>query len=222
MKKILPLKEEEKQALIDGIRKLSDIFWGPDPQKCADIWKGSYWNPFEIMIPRLNSESVSALNTIKAWVNSFSDIEALGDDLEETYVRLFISDRQGIKTPLYASCYEGEGFGETTPLMGEPAQAMKQRYLSKGLSLAEDIGEPPDHLSIELEYLYFLLEKGWADKDDLLLEEAFSFGSEIMFPWVQKFEKRLVALETENHFYPLHTTLLCSILQLIDKLNQRP
>jgi TorA maturation chaperone TorD len=102
-------------------------------------------------------------------------------------------------------------------MMGEPALDMKQRYLSKGLSLAEDIGEPPDHLSIELEYLYFLLEKGWAEKDDRLLEEASSFSSEIMLPWVSKLQERLAAMETESPFYPLTATLLCGILEFIKR-----
>ncbi|MBI4763331.1 MAG: molecular chaperone TorD family protein [Deltaproteobacteria bacterium] len=162
--------------------------------------------------------SAAALERIKRWVKTFPDAEALWADLEETHVRLFISDRQGIRTPLYASCYEGETPSETRPLMGEPALAMQLRYLSKGLSLAEDIGEPPDHLSIELEYLYFLLEKGWAEKDDLLLEEAFSFSSGIMLPWVMNLKHRLASFENENPFYPLIAILLCGILRVIAEL----
>jgi TorA maturation chaperone TorD len=49
--------------------------------------------------------------------------------------------------------------------MGEPAIDMKNRYESKGLSLSDEIHEPPDHISIEQEYLYFLLDKGWSDDD---------------------------------------------------------
>jgi len=39
--------------------------------------------------------------------------------------------------------------------MGESAGVMRQLFKSKKLSLADSINEPPDHLSIELEYLYF-------------------------------------------------------------------
>jgi TorA-specific chaperone len=214
----LILGEDEKQALLEGFRKLSDIFWGPDPQKCSEILSGSFWIPFEKIIPHMDLPSAAVLEKIKRWVKTFPDAEALWADLEETYVRLFISDRQGIRTPLYASCYEGETPSETRPLMGEPALARQLRYLSKGLSLAEDIGEPPDHLSIELEYLYFLLEKGWAEKNDLLLEEASFFASEIMLPWVLKFEHKLATVENENPFYPLTATLLVDFLKFIGVL----
>ncbi|NIQ90076.1 MAG: molecular chaperone TorD family protein, partial [Desulfobacterales bacterium] len=70
--------------------------------------------------------------------------------LEEGYVRLFISAKGGITAPLYESCYEFEG----APLMGRAAAEMKERFETKDLSVADTIQEPPDHLSIELEYLY--------------------------------------------------------------------
>ena len=45
MEKLLPLKEEEKQALLEGIRKLSDIFWGPEPYKCEELLSGYLLDP---------------------------------------------------------------------------------------------------------------------------------------------------------------------------------
>ena len=162
----------------------------------------------------------TVLNTLITITQAFSQAEALCAHLDETYVRLFISDREGIRTPLYASCYERKESGEITPMMGEPALAMKERFRSKGLSMADTIHDPPDHLAIELEFLYFLLEKGWAERDNLLLKEAFSFGSEIMLPWVIKLQERLAGDETENRFYPLITTLLCDILRLVGRLNK--
>jgi putative dimethyl sulfoxide reductase chaperone len=221
MEKLLPLKENERQALLELLRLMSTIFWGPDLQKCQEILTGSFWTPFEKIIPRLDPPSAEVFDEIKILVKTFPDADALCNNLEEAYVRLFISNRKGIGTPLYASCYVGEASEETTSLMGEPALAMKERFMSKGFSLAADISEPPDHLSIELEYLYFLLEKGWIEQNDALLAEAFSFSSETMLPWVLKFEQRLAVLENEFVFYPFMGALLCSTLQLIGTLNQR-
>lgn len=211
---ILIPREDKKQALLEGIRRLSDIFWGPDPQKCSEIQSGSFWIPFEKITLLLDLSSASALEKIKGWVKIFPDVEALCADLEETYVRLFISNHKGI-TPLYASCYAGGNSPETAPMMGEPALDMRERFASKGLSLAEDIGEPPDHLSIELEYLYFLLEKGWTEKDARILGEASLFASEIMLPWIGKFQQRLAAIENENTFYLLTAGLLFFFLNCI-------
>ena len=92
---------------------------------------------------------------------------------------------------------------------------MKERFESKGLSLGDHIHEPPDHLSIELEYLYFLLEKGWSDDDAALMDEALTFAGEIMLPWVVKFQQRLLSIETECRFYRLTTAILGAILRFI-------
>ncbi|MEW6188463.1 MAG: molecular chaperone TorD family protein [Thermodesulfobacteriota bacterium] len=211
--------QEEKQSVLEAIRKLSDIFWGPDSQKCAEIWKEEYWASFEKNIPRSDTDSGNALAGIWTWLRTFTGPEDLCSSLEENYVRLFISDRQGIKTPLYASCYEGDDPKEKTPLMGQAARAMMERFYSRGLGLAEDLGEPPDHLSIELEYLYYILEKGWEEDNELLLQEASSFSTEVMLPWVRKFRQGLTSMEKENPFYLPIATLLCGILQFVGNLS---
>ena len=97
--------------------------------------------------------------------------------------------------------------------MGEPALRMKRCFEAKSLSIDTRVGEPPDHLAIELEYLYFLLEKGRSDNDRELIAEASSFSSDVMLPWVTRLQKRLAAVEIEGSFYLLITTILCAILQ---------
>lgn len=214
----LSLKEDEKRALLDVLQRISDIFWGPDIEKCEGMCQITYWLPFDRLIPRLDPSAAVVLDKIKAAIKNFSDVSVLADELEEGYVRLFVSNRQGIQAPLYASCYETEDHREPFSLMGGPALEMRKRFESKGLSLADNIHEPPDHLAIELEYLYFLLEKGWAEDDDPLLREARQFASEIMLPWVGQLQQRLEAIETENQFYPRITTLLSAILKMIGEI----
>jgi TorA maturation chaperone TorD len=209
-----------KQTLLEVVQKMSDFFWGPKPEQCQNMLQSPFWLPVEEILPWLDPSSILTFDSIKAYLIHYSSGQVLYDRLEEEYVRLFISNRQGIRTPLYASCYIAKNSEERTPLMGEPALAMQERFQSKGLSLAEDIGEPPDHLSIELEYLYFLLKKGWADNNNQLVDEAASFASETMLPWVMKLLQALGEVETAGRFYPLLTTLLCKTLQLIEQLNK--
>ncbi|NNL78445.1 MAG: molecular chaperone TorD family protein, partial [Desulfobacterales bacterium] len=143
---------------------------------------------------------------------------------EEAYVRLFVNARGGIVAPPYQSCYIGtEEIGTKASLMGEPAVLMKQRFKSKGLSLASNMNEPPDHLAIELEYLYFLLEKGWADKSNEFVVEAAFFADQTMLPWVIQF-RNLLKNETMCPLYPLSVNLLVSVLMVIadlDKVKQK-
>jgi TorA-specific chaperone len=127
-------------------------------------------------------------------------------------VRLFISAKGGITAPLYESCYEFEG----APLMGRAEIEMKERFEAKGLSVTDTIQQPPDHLSIELEYLYFLLDKGWRDKDGALVAEAAKFASQTMLPWILQLEERL-ASERQCLFYPHMVSILEAILRTIGK-----
>jgi TorA maturation chaperone TorD len=218
---VLILTEDDRQAWMEAVQKMSYFFLGPTIEEAENMLQAPYWRSLEKVLPWLDPTSAGVFYTIKTTLNRYSTSQSLFDDLEEEYVRLFISDRQGIRAPLYASCYVGEEPGERAPLMGEPAMAMEDQFRSKGLSLADDIGEPPDHLAIELEYLYFLLRKGWSDHDDTLVNEASSFALETMLPWVMRLQQALTEIETAGPFYPLLTTLLCAILAFIGELNRR-
>jgi TorA-specific chaperone len=150
------------------------------------------------------------LDQIVSTIKNFPDGGSLYEYLEECYVRLFITAKGGIVAPLYESCYEFEG----APLMGRAATEMKKRFEAQGLSVANNIQEPPDHLSIELEYLYFMLDKGWRDQDSGLIGEGSAFASHIMLPWVSELSEKL-ASEKECRFYPLIAAILVEVLNFI-------
>jgi TorA maturation chaperone TorD len=205
---------DQQHALLELFKELISIFWGPDLQKCNEILQ----KPFLSLIDKLSTQAdfrnFETLTEIKSVLNKFTSAEALFHHLEEAYVRLFVSDRTGVIAPLYASCYASTASGEKALLMGEPAIDMKKRFVSKGLSLSNEIHEPPDHISIELEYLYFLLDKGWADDDRDLIREASAFVADVMLPWVSKFQTGLEA-EKKCRFYPLMASMLKTILENI-------
>ena len=89
----------------------------------------------------LKTGAVDGLHEIISIIKSFPDGDSLYQNLEEGYVRLFISAKGGITAPLYESCYEFEG----APLMGRAAIEMKERFEAQDLSVADNIQEPPDH-----------------------------------------------------------------------------
>ena len=213
------LTKNEQQSLLKSLEEMISVFWGPNLKKCTGILQKSFWSSFDELAAQLDAGQLEALNEIKSVLLEFENPEVLFHHLEEGYVRLFISDREGITAPLYESCYEASETGEKALLMGTPAIDMKSRFESKGLSLSDEIHEPPDHLSIELEYLYFLLDKGWADGDKDLLHEASAFSAEIMLPWVTKFQAR-IAVEKKCRFYPLIASILMAILEIIAASNR--
>jgi len=214
---------EQISALVSGIQILSELFWGPDLQKCREIVAGTYFQPFATLKDVLKFHPPDMLQIIESELKNFSDADSLFQYLEPEYVRLFISNRDRITASLYESCYVGVESGETASLMGEPAIMMNKRLQSSGLSIGDGISEPPDHISIELEYLYYLLEKGWTEGRPALFNEAVSFAANTMFPWVSKFRERLAG-ESKCRFYFFAASIVTASLGFIsefDKMGSR-
>jgi TorA-specific chaperone len=217
---MLAIDEEQRAGLLGAVEVLSRIFWGPDLKGSQDILEGNYLKPFELLKGHADFKPPTVLSELRAFSARFTDNKAIYEHMEQAYVRLFINNRTGITAPLYASAYiYSQNSGKNAPMMGPPAVMMIKRFESKGLSLSETMHEPPDHLSIELEYLYFLMNKGWSDLDRTLLEEAVSFGGEEMFPWVKSLHGK-IADEKECRFYPLITSLMLSILSYLTQVGR--
>jgi TorA-specific chaperone len=172
----------------------------------------NYLNRLDSLTSVLKTGADNLLHEIGSIIRSFADGDSLYQHLEEGYVRLFISAKGSIAAPLYESCYEFEG----APLMGRAAAEMKERFETKNLSVADTIQEPPDHLSIELEYLYFLLDKGWREEDNALVAEAAEFASDTMLPWISKLSEKL-ASEEKCRYYPLMAAVLVEVLNVIGR-----
>lgn len=211
----MKLTEDQQQALLEILKVMTGVFWGPDLEKCSEMMQKSFLHSFKKLAATPGNWNVHEINLV---LTKFMNVEAFFQHLEEGYVRLFINDRKGVAAPLYESCYDNAAGGEKALLMGAPAIDMLNRFESKGLSLSEHIHEPPDHISIEIEYLYFLLAKGWSDKDKDLIDEASRFAADIMLPWVTQFQAGL-AVEKKCRFYPLMASLLAEILEFIAALN---
>jgi TorA-specific chaperone len=172
--------------------------------------QGLFFQPFAELQTVLGTDAAEVIRETAVFLKTHGKASDLCDHLEQEYVRLFISSKDGIQAPLYHSCYESED----ALLMGEPAVMMKTRMQSKNLSQDDTTREPPDHLSIELEYLYFLLQKGWSQDDRMLIAEASEFAGEEMLPWIASFHARLNAAAS-SPFYPMMTALLICLLRLI-------
>lgn len=125
------------------------------------------------------------------------------------YVRLFVSNRDGIPAPLYASCYE-----EQRQVMAAPAMSMHERLAEAGLEPAGGSNEPPDHISIQLEYLYFLLSTGWRDDDKVARDHAAEFVRKEMLPWTQELACRLSRHDSSG-FFSGTATILTTLLRHI-------
>lgn len=113
------------------------------------------------------------------------------ETLEELYTGLFIA-RPGGVIPLYGSVFLDDG-----KLMGASSKSVLEIYSAHGLSLGKD-GEPPDYLSTELEFLYYLvnqeIELLAARKPDLarqITAAQKNFVNQWLLPWLEPLAARV-------------------------------
>lgn len=209
------LSWEQRSALLELFSNLSAVFWGLDLAQCRAICEKGHFRPFDRLAPVLGNSVREVLEKLIAVVASYPDAPALFDSLEEDFIPLFVNARGGIAAPLYQSCYaETPSSPDANVLMGSPAVMMQQRLSAAGLTLAHSSNEPPDHLAIEIEYLYFLLQKGWGENGAVHLQEAVSFVNTELLGWVPGFEERLRTTNPDS-FYALAAAILVGALRLV-------
>jgi TorA maturation chaperone TorD len=124
--------------------------------------------------------------------------------VEQAYVRLFVVSPDGICPP-YASHYLAPG---------APAQVMAEvegEYARAGFSVPPSLGEPPDHIAVELEFMGLLCAEeaeAWnrrspGDAVQRLDREA-SFLDRHLSRWFAEFFDQVAALDGGG-FYTLAT-----------------
>lgn len=198
---------QDQQAVLDGLSLLARLYWGPDQQLCQEMC-GPAVRDLLARLTCLLPSAAPTLRSLQALLQDARSPQVLREELETAYVAAHVNSPQGVGAPLYHSCYVGQGL-----VMGPPAAAMAQRLEQDGLTLGEKSGEPPDHLSVELEYLGFLWEH---DPDELRepgANRAGDLARRFMLPWVREFARR----QADSPYPLLSQTakLLVSLLEYV-------
>ncbi len=131
MKELLPREEYRR----DSYKLLSECYYLPD-EKLIKILNG-----LEKSRDRLYSE-------IARTIPGISDVESLKID----YSKLFVGP-YGLLAPPYGSMY----LEDTSRVMGNSTMDVRSKYEEEGLDVS--LKEAPDHIAIELEFMYFLIFK---------------------------------------------------------------
>jgi TorA maturation chaperone TorD len=72
------------------------------------------------------------------------------DDIGADQARLFVTARDGVAAPPYASWYLDR------QVRGPSCEWVRKVYAAQGIETDNTAGEPPDYIGAELEFLYFL------------------------------------------------------------------
>lgn len=108
------------------------------------------------------------------------------DDLQIEYAKLFVGPYELEAAP-YSSVYlDPQGL-----VMGPSTHQAIEFYTQAGLDPNEENKQPPDHISTELEFMYYLLFNSVKNNDDTQLHLADSFLNQHLSKWVSLFVEKI-------------------------------
>lgn len=135
------------------------------------------------------------------------------EELTVEYARLFVGPF-ALVAPPYGSVYLD---GERT-VMGPSTQATIAFYESEGLAKHADFSELPDHIAVELEFMYYLiyrqveaLDKGDTERYQEYRQKKEQFMNTFVDKWVPVFCNTLKQ-GTQNLFYSALADCLSAVL----------
>ena len=130
-------------------------------------------------------------------------IRQVGDEeLAVDHARLFVGPF-GLKAPPYGSLYlDGDG-----RVMGNSTMQVIQIYEEEGLVMDGEFTELPDHIAVELEFMYYLVYRAVREFEEGEIEccahsvaAQYKFLSEFLLSWLEPFCGR-IGQGAETAFY---------------------
>lgn len=177
---------------------------------CYRIFSQLFAYPEESYLDGLEESAVELMAILELSEFDSAGIQTV-EDLAVAHTELFINRLGGTPAPPYGSVYlDPEG-----QLMGESSRRVLGAYNGEGLNL-DGSSEPPDYLSTELEFLYYLLEEteaalaaGTLDRVAELERKQVEFIGTLLLPWLEPFCQQLLA----SGGHPYYLWLAAALLQ---------
>jgi TorA maturation chaperone TorD len=124
------------------------------------------------------------------------------EDLSVEYAKLFVGPYE-VKAPPYGSVYLDKG----RRVMGDSTMEVIRAYQEQGLFIDDEFREVPDHISVELEFMYYLiyreveaLKNAETKKALKWIEPQKAFLNTFLRRWVPTFCAKIKE-RTDNEFY---------------------
>jgi DMSO reductase family type II enzyme chaperone len=136
------------------------------------------------------------------------------DELVVEYARLFVGPF-GLKAPPYGSVY----LDNDRTVMGPSTMETIRFYEEEGLVRDEEFHELPDHIAVELEFMYYLsyrrteaLQKGDSAGAEAYQLKQEQFRTRFLEKWAPLFCKQIKE-ETDNGFYSALADCMTTFVQ---------
>jgi len=189
----------------DCYKLLSACFYLP--QKILYLEEDLFQNLTMLLKTICPEAAIFSVEMEKA-IHKYSD-----ESLAIEYAKLFVGPFE-LKAPPYGSIYLDQG----RRVMGDSTLEVRKMFEEAGLSMDERFKELPDHISVELEFMYYLthreveaLENSEMDKALSLKERGEVFLNRFLRQWVPPFCAKIKE-STENEFYKALADCVLSFL----------
>lgn len=196
----------------DCFKLLAACFYEPDREILLEEKIGER---LEYLFEKIHADGGSFARTMQI---SLTGIEQ--QQLAVDHAALFVGPFELIAAP-YGSVYTEK----SRRVMGESTVEAARYYREVGLSV--DVKEPPDHIVVELEFMYFLCSKEAGAAQNRLYDDAqhyrdlqISFYHHAMKPWVSQFCDA-IRKGTDDHFYVNLAECLDSFLLSCERVYSR-
>lgn len=171
----------------------------PDQSVYEWIAEGEWVKHLGEAVDLLNDKRLKEwLPFLEQWINRDKGEEKFLEIARE-YTRLFINAFPHVIAPPYGSVY----LGKDGLVYGRSTTEVLRFYYDAGFSLKDDIGDLPDHIAHELEFMAILAgrESQASPREKIKLEETqMHFLSRFIFPWVPLFCEKVMR-ESRSPFY---------------------
>lgn len=177
----------------DIYRFLSALFYTPESQLIVEE------NLFENLTNALRRVFPEAVVLSAKMQNALLEEK---EEIEVDYAKLFVGPFE-LLAPPYGSVY----LENARRVMGDSTIEVMKIYRENGLFLDEDFKEMPDHITVELEFMSYLIDQETQARDlsfgDVVvsyIEKQDLFLNSVLMEWVPSFCNRINE-NTENSFY---------------------
>ncbi len=165
----------------NAYRLLADCYQVPERLELENI--GQLAAIVEWLYPE-GAEAVQAM--LEAWPQG----EKAWEDMRVVHAKLFIGPFD-LLAPPYGSVY----LDEDRLVMGDTTMDAMNCYARAGLDPSREVHEPPDHITTELEFMYYLAYQQVTQDDVLYLDLQREFLANHLSRWVPSFSQRIVAAD---------------------------
>lgn len=185
----------DQQALYDARLELVDflvdaLYDVPDPEFVGRLLDGGLETPEE----SVNDDLDRGFEHLREFAaeRDGDDPEAVADDLNVEYTRLFVGPRPPVQP-------HETYFREDTDFLSKGLAEVEASYSAAGWGAHDELSEEGDFVGVELAFLRDLLDRQRAGEEEAVGYERV-FLDEHLTEWVEEFAAA-VEEETENQFY---------------------